>query len=154
VNPPRRHVADGENDDRIGVLITSVTALTDALRDQSTSWAVERTQLIRDVKDIREKANKIDALATDLEGIKRFIEGDGKDHHVGQRLHGLDLRNEQRDRDVAEVRRQAEKVETELNTRLDKMDSQHQRLMWGIIVTAVTALGACVTELVHFMGKS
>ena len=153
MNPPRRHSEDG-SDDRIGVLVTSVTSLTDSLRDMSTSWAVERTQLVRDVKEIREKTNKIDTLATDLEGIKRFIEGDGKDHHVGQRLHGLDLRNEQRDRDVAELKREAEKVETALNLRLDKMDSQHQKLMWGIIGAAVAALGACVMELVRFMGKS
>jgi hypothetical protein len=150
--PPRRH-ADGDGDDRIDNLVTSVTALTDSLRDMSTSWVVERTQLIHDVREIREKATKIDTLAADMEGIKRFIEGDGKDHHVGQRLHGLDLRNEQRDKEIADVKREAEKTETALSLRLDKMDAQHQRLMWAIVGASVTALGACIMELVQFLGK-
>jgi hypothetical protein len=106
--------------DRMDSLVECTTELIAALRDQNTSWSIERGGFIHDVKEMhsdfkemRQEVAKIPLMEQTLTGIQKFIDGDGKEIHVGQRLHEFKLTTEQHAKDIAKLEKEINGLKNE-----------------------------------------
>lgn len=72
----------------------------------------------------------LSVIKQQLSGLTTFVDG-GARGHLGERLARWDEQAKTLDEDM-----------TALNTRVDKAQAEHHRLLWFILVSFVTAVGA------------
>jgi len=144
--PTRPHADQMES--LIAALGAQNTELIAALRDQNTSWSVERTGLINDVKEmhadfkeIRKEVQKIPLMEQTLTGIQRFIDGDGKEIHVGQRLHEFRLTAERHEEEIKGLKAEIKGL---------KSEKRHQ-FRWIVGLGGAFIVGAAVEVLRWFL---
>jgi len=66
-------------------LLEAISQLVDGLRDMTSSWAVERSDLIKDVRLIKDKMVDLELMKAKVDDIDEFIKG-GDDGHLGERM--------------------------------------------------------------------
>jgi hypothetical protein len=88
VSPPSRFHKDDEGPElrqSISELLQSITLLVDVQRDTNTSWSVERHELIKDVREIKDKMSGFGIVIKEVSDISKFIDG-GDAGHLGTRM--------------------------------------------------------------------
>jgi DNA repair ATPase RecN len=134
--------------DQVEKLLESVDLLTNSVQQMSVSWMAERSDLVKELREIRQRLVSLEGLNEKVGNIEHFIGGSGKEHHIGERLHGLDLKVEYLAREVEKLDGVEEQSRHDQN-QISELKSFQNRLMWGLIAACVTAVGALAWNLIE-----
>ena len=133
--------------EQIQSLINCTTELVGSLRDLNTSWSVERTKLIHKVDDMDRKVDNLVNSQTNmkekLSGIELFIEGDGHDRPVDQRLQALEIEHKHQQQALKDIR----------DKDLKEIRDERRRMYWLFFGTVATIVVGIVIEISKYVAS-
>jgi hypothetical protein len=122
----------GGEHENVEKLLEAVSQLVDGLRDMTTSWSVERTDVIKDIRVIKDKMVDLELMKAKVDDIEEFIKG-GEGGHLGQKIAVYDHK--------------IKALESEHHNR----QKERSRTFWTVISLVATVFAGVVVEVVKLM---